>query len=102
MPYDGEFAPYRSLRRIAESERVKDLLGNYKIRPTTGASASIPKIPATELPQSDWKPDWVLAVDGSHHEVQVKNGFPGAEASYLTVASVLLDVEKIRRLDRNR
>lgn len=102
MPYEGEFAQYRSLRRIAESERIKELLGNYKLRSATGAAASLPKIPAVQLPQSDWTPDWVLAVDGSHHEVQVKNGFPGAEASYLTVASVLLDVEKIRKLDQNR
>ncbi|MBI1763682.1 MAG: DNA double-strand break repair nuclease NurA [Acidobacteria bacterium] len=102
MPYEGEFAQYRSLRRLAESEKVKQLLGAYKIRLATGATASLDKLQAAELPLSKWQPDWVLAVDGSHHEVQVKNGFPGAEASYLTIASVLLDVEKIRQLDQNR
>ncbi|MEP7336873.1 MAG: DNA double-strand break repair nuclease NurA [Acidobacteriota bacterium] len=102
MPYEGEFAQYRSLRRIAESEKVKQLLGEYKIRDTTGEAAFPDTISVDELPSSDWKPDWVLAVDGSHHEVPVRNGFPGAEASYLTVASVLLDVDKIRRLDSNR
>lgn len=102
MPYEGEFAPYRSLRRLAESEKVKQLLGAYKVRETGGAAAFPSTIPVDELPPSNWRPDWVLAVDGSHHEVPVKNGFPGAEASYLTVASVLLDVEKIRTLDRHR
>lgn len=102
MPYEGEFAQSKSLRRLAESDKVKELLGDYAIRPTTGSSASLDKLHLESMPPSQWQPDWVLAVDGSHHEVQVKNGFPGAEASYLTIASVLLDVEKIRRLDQQR
>lgn len=102
MPYEGEFAQSKSLRRLAESDKVKELLGDYEIRPTTGSSASLEKLDMENLPPSQWQPDWVLAVDGSHHEVQVKNGFPGAEASYLTIASVLLDVEKIRQLDQQR
>jgi hypothetical protein len=49
-----------------------------------------------------WLPDIVLAIDGSHAEVPLENGFPGAEASYITVSSVLLDVAKIRDLDSQR
>lgn len=102
MPYDGEFAQSKSLRRLAESDKVKSLLGDYEVRPTSGPSATLDRLHLNDIPPSQWQPDWVLAVDGSHHEVQVKNGFPGAEASYLTIASVLLDVAKIRQLDQQR
>lgn len=89
MPYDGEYAHYRPLRRLYESARVKELLGSFRVRakseePETEAAALI------ECPDPQWMPDWVIAVDGSHAEVPVQNGYPGAEASYITVASVLL------------
>lgn len=102
MPYDGEFAQYRSLRRLAESERVRQLLGTFRVHERSSLEQSIPVIDFQDDAISNWLPDWVLAVNGSHSEVTVQNGYPQAEASYVTVASVLLDVEKIRRLDANR
>lgn len=101
MPYEGEFASYKSLSRLASSERVKELLGSYEVHNRAASSDSVPLItlPATH---SDWLPNFVLAVDGSHHEQPVKNGFPGAEISYLTVSSVLLDMAKMRQLDSQR
>lgn len=102
MPYDGEFAQYRSLRRLAESERVRQLLGNFRVHEGGNLERSIPTIEFEEDAIGNWLPDWVLAVDGSHSEVTVQNGYPQAEASYITVASVLLDVDKIRRLDADR
>ncbi len=44
-------------------------------------------------------PDLVVAIDGSKAEVQVQNGYPGAEVGYLTVASVLLNLKEIDMLD---
>lgn len=51
---------------------------------------------------SGWLPDWVIALDGSYQQTQVKNGFPGAEVCYMTVAAVMLDVFKMRELDKQR
>lgn len=102
MPYEGEFAQYRSLRRIAENERVKQLLGSFRVQERSGGSRSLRTIDAAELVAADHFPSWVLAVDGSHAEVRVQNGYPQAEASYVTVAAVLIDVDKIRELDRHR
>jgi hypothetical protein len=101
MPFEGELASYKSLHRLANSERVQELLGSYETRPrgTTDASAPLVTIAA---PASDWLPDIVLAIDSSHAEVPLENGFPGAEASYITVSSVLLDVAKMRQLDSQR
>jgi hypothetical protein len=44
----------------------------------------------------------VVAIDGSNAEVNVKNGYPGAKVGYCTVASVLLDVKEMDRLDAQR
>lgn len=102
MPYEGEFAQYKSLRRIAESRRVKELLGSFRVRERSTSGTPLQTVSFADLSPSDWLPDWVLAVDGSHAEVMVQNGYPQAEASYITVASVLLDVDKIQRLDAHR
>src|SRR5579884_174055 len=102
MPYEGEFAQYRSLRRLVESERVRELLGSLRVQRPGGGPASLNTIEAVDVPRSDRLPDWVLAVDGSHAGVRVENGYPQAEASYVTVASVLIDVARVRELDRCR
>ncbi len=102
MPYEGEFAGYSSLRRIVESERVKNLLGNYKIRDTDNSLNSLQILEPVSIEPSDWKPKILIAIDGSHAEISIKNGFPGAEAAYITIASVILDLEKMRELDQQR
>lgn len=101
MPYEGEFAHYRPLQRIAENDQVKALLGRSRVR-KRNEDVSPNTLDLSDVRPSDWVPDWVLAVDGSHAEVKIENGFPGAEVSYVTVASVLLDVAKMTRLDAAR
>jgi hypothetical protein len=100
MPYEGEFASYKPLRRVAESERVKALLKKAKmITPTQGADALVP----TPAPALNAKlPDYAFAIDGSYAEVDIRNGYPGAKVGYVTVASVLLDLKRIDDLDENR
>jgi hypothetical protein len=101
MPYEGEYAQYKPLKRLVNSERVKALLKRAKIRDYKKTD-TLPLISASNIQPSLWQPDWVLAVDGSHHEEFVKNGFPGAEVSYITIASVMLDMAKVRSLDQYR
>lgn len=102
MPYEGEFAKYKSIRRLVENPRVKDLLGRSKTRDTTQDNNNLPKVHFSNVRPSDWRPELVLAIDGSHQEEKVENGFPGAEVGYVTVASVLMDIAKIRELDKHR
>lgn len=100
MPYEGEFASYKPLRRIAEAERVKALLKKAKtIKPAQGTSALIPSKPPVSRTQL---PDYAFAIDGSYAEVDVRNGYPGAKVGYVTVASVLLDLKRIDELDEIR
>ena len=96
MPYEGEFAKYKPLRRLVESERVKKLLGSYEVRSKSNQLESLQTLNPIKIQLGDWIPKWLIAIDGSHAEVEIENGFPGAEASYVTVASVILDVEKMR------
>ena len=102
MPYEGEFAKYRSVRRLVENERVKSLLGRAKVRDNSPDETILPTVKISDIPPSEWQPDWVLAVDGSHQEEPVENGYPGAEIAYVTIAAVLMDIAKIKELDLQR
>lgn len=101
MPYDGEFAGYRPLQRIAEADRVRSLLKKSRVYvpESSGVPALVPQVPP---PTDQQLPKFVFAIDGSWAEVDVKNGYPGAKVGYCTVASVLLDIARIGELDRHR
>ena len=102
MPYEGEFAEYRSIRRLTENERVKNMLQRAKERDINQDKLSLPILQRSEIQPSKWQPELVLAIDGSHQPVQVEKGYPGSEIGYVTVAAVLMDIAKIRELDRQR
>ena len=94
-----KFAGYRSLQRIVETERVKSLLSRSRVfKPNTDSSVSCKAAP---VPAASFKTN-VVAIDGSHAEVDVRNGYPGAKVGYCTVASVLLNLAEMSRLDENR
>jgi hypothetical protein len=101
MPYDGEYAHYQPLKRIVESDRVRQLLRRSRLLDpstlvTQQATPKLPLIPDSPLPSL------VLAIDGSHAEVEVRNGYPGAKVGYCSVASVLLNLAEVERLDVDR
>ena len=100
MPYENEFASYRPLHRIVEAERVRALLGRARTLPATSSTPTVaPHVaPAVE----GTLPDLIVAIDGSYAEVDVKNGYPGAKVGYCTVASVLLNLHEVERLDAQR
>jgi len=100
MPFENEFAKYEPLRRIVESDKVKKIQERYKLRESPVDDEELNTIPVSELQPSDWQPDMVIAIDGSHMEVPAKNGFPNAEIGYVAVASVLTFIDKIRELDK--
>lgn len=100
MPYIGEYASYGPLRRLVDSDRVRKLLGVWRVREAVAPPSE--GLNSPDVYPSAWLPDWVLAVDGSHAEIPIQNGFPGAEASYITVASVMLDIARTRILDKTR
>ncbi len=100
MPYEGEYAHYQPLKRIVESERVQQLLRRSRVLdPTTVTQQATPK--SAPSPSSAL-PSLALAIDGSHTEVDVRNGYPGAKVGYCSVASVILNLAEVDRLDAQR
>lgn len=100
MPYEGEFAGYSPLRRIAETERVKALLRRSRVYEPGSTTTAIEPKPTPEAAFSP--PEFIVAIDGSWAEVDVKNGYPGAKIGYCTVASVLLNLAQLGQLDESR
>jgi hypothetical protein len=100
MPYPEEYAHYRPLQRLVQDERVRQLLPQYRIREALEGSDEPPTF--ADVTPSQWAPKWILAVDGGYAPVTIQNGFPSAEAAYITVASVLIDAAKVRELDLQR
>lgn len=105
MPFQGEFAKQRAVRRINQDERIRDLLSKrMKVRDTSDYQPDVPliRIALRDIPRGFWEPALLLAVDGSHAPVAVENGYPGAEVGYVTAAAVLLNVKLLRELDQHR
>lgn len=104
MPHMGERSGYIALSRIAGSEKVRGFLASCVVRsPAERANTA----EAEGLIQLDWLthdslPRFIVAIDGSWTQVPVENGFPGAEVGFVSVALVLLDLEKIRNLCQER
>ena len=102
MPYEGEFATYRSIRRIAQSQSVKEMLERMQRTDPSQARVALPIVNISEIQPSEWQPEWVFAVDGSHQEELVENGYPGAEVAIVTIAGVFINIAKIKELDSQR
>ncbi len=105
MPYSDkdifERATYKPLQRILDSDKVRKLESRLKIRRRgDGDTEDFEITEKQHLEESIWQPDIVAAIDGSKHEVPVENGFPSAEYGYITVASVLIFLNKIRELEK--
>jgi hypothetical protein len=101
LSYEGEFASYRPLHRITESESVKSLL--KRSRTLRNEDTSAPVAQPQAVPGSEASlPHYIVAIDGSPAEVSVVNGYPGARVGYCTVASVLLNMRLIDQLDAAR
>jgi hypothetical protein len=100
MPHEGEFAGYRSIRRLDGAEAVRQLLTRAKVAPpNANQNSPIPK-PAPD--PSTESPILVVGIDGGWSEVPVRNGYPGAHVRYCTVASVFINLKLSDRLDEDR
>jgi hypothetical protein len=100
MPYEGEYAGYNPLRRIAETARVQQLLRRSRVLKLE--SLGMPAAPILAPIVPELLPEFTVAIDGSYAEVDVRNGYPGAKVGYCSVASVLVNLRAVDRLDESR
>ncbi len=99
MSLEGEFGSYEPLRRILDSPRIQELQDRMRIRLHDGdAARELILVQKANLPESNYQPDLVLAIDGDSRTYKPANGFPGAEIGYVTIASVLIDMQQINEL----
>ena len=101
MSFEGEFASYEPLRRMADSDEIKALNSRMRIRNVEKESKKVLSaiIKGSDISDSTSLPKLLLAIDGSYAVSPVENGFPGAEEGYVTVASVLMDIEKLSKIE---
>jgi len=108
MPHDGEFAQFRSLRELVNDPQIKELLKGCKALPSLDEKESggdldgLIRVSTAGLPPERTPMEVIVAIDGSHVEVPVTNGYPQAEASYLTSSAVLIDLQKTREINQQR
>jgi hypothetical protein len=89
MPHSNEFASHLIVKRFAENDKIKEKLEAYK-KPEFPDEA---RATGGLVERQQWQPKYVVAIDGSHHEVAFENGFPGAELGFVSLATVLIDVQ---------
>jgi NurA domain len=100
MSIKGELTSSRSLVRLAQAERVKELLKTA--RTIAPDEQTVALEPVAAPPQPDRVPLFAVAIDGSYVEHPVRNGYPGASVGYVTVAGVLLNLKELEKLDEHR
>lgn len=103
MPYEKEYAGYGPLRRISENPKVTELLSRSKVKvPQADTDTTVNHEPRQAPSTPELLPRFILATDGSNIEVEVESEYPGAHIGYITVASVLLDLDLLAELDVQR
>jgi hypothetical protein len=100
MAGKGGVASSRSLTRLAQAERVKQLL--QTARPIAPDEQIAPLTPLVAPAATDQIPFNAVAIDGSYVELPVRSGYPGASVGYVTVAGVVLNLMRLDELDQDR
>lgn len=99
MPFENEFASYEPLRRILDSPKVKSLQSRLRIRKKS-EKAILEEYRSSLISKndlnSDFIPDYIIAIDGSYQSAKAENGFPGAEFGYIAISAVLIIEKAVR------
>lgn len=99
MPFENERAGYAPLRRILQSEKVRRLQARFRLVDPTDVPADAVQPMTKQLrDESVRRPDLILAIDGGYAPAEVNTGYPGAEIGYVTVAAVLILLDKLREV----
>lgn len=101
MPFQGETAGYTPLRRIIENPHIEELIKGWHIHKREPLAESVEVSPLTYCNEGKASsvPDLIVAIDGSRLESNIETGFPCSTVGYVTVASVLLDMSKMKEVE---
>ena len=56
-------------------------------------------ISISEVGDSDWQPKYLIAIDGDYSKQAIENGYPGAEVGYITISTVVILMDRLRKLE---
>ena len=98
MPFEGEARSWRAIKRLASNPRIQELL--KVIRLPEQDQVGSPSLVVAAIHPSTYLPRFAVAIDGSWQSHEPQKGFPGAELAYLTISTVILDVEKLANLSQ--
>lgn len=99
MPFQKERASYAPLRRILQCEKVRDLQTRFRKVDAERTAEDVSQAIAPRVTEARGRrPDLLLAIDGGYVSADVDTGYPGAEIGYITVAAVLILVDKLREV----
>lgn len=96
MPFNKEFASGESLIWLQNSEAIKRFDGIVARKERELVEPEL-----LEVARRGWVPKRVIAVDGSNVTHKVQNGFPGAEASLISISVVRLDITQLAAAAEN-
>ena len=103
MAFKNELASYEPLRKILDSEKLKDFLNRVQLQSTEPFYETIKTslVHRNDLPNNiTVTPDLILAIDGSQLVCPIEKGFPGSELGSVTIAAVLMDLKLINQLEK--
>lgn len=104
MPYEGERAGYRPLERIVNSVQVRELLARSKTWRQEDPNYPVMLENAPE-PSGELS-DHIIAFDSSWQETPAgalqKDIYPSAQIGYITLSTVLLKTEELKKVSRSR
>lgn len=95
MPFDGEIATGESLLHLERSKAVESFEGVIRVRKGVAPDP----VNIVDIDRDEWLPRRVVAIDGSSVTTRVQNGFPGAEASLITLSVVFIDLTELDKID---
>lgn len=93
---------YEPLRRILSSDRIDDLQSKIVIKYESEMDEWKGKtLKKSEINASEWEPKILVAIDGDYSSTQINTGFPGSEIGYITISTVLILLDKMRKLEND-
>ncbi|PHR48034.1 MAG: nuclease [Fluviicola sp.] len=94
---------YEPLRRLLSDSKMEELRKKIKIRnDIQEVNWNEETVPFSEIEQSGWEPQLLIAIDGDYSKQIINNGFPGAEVGYITISTVVILVDKLKELEKSR
>lgn len=94
---------YEPLRRLLSDSKMQELRSKIKIRNTNqDIDWENKTIPLSDIEQTGWNPQLIIAIDGDYSKQIINNGFPGAEVGYITISTVVILMDKLKELENSR